>query len=173
MTGLVFVDSSVLVYSVDARDPRKQLLAHRWLDELWRARTGRLSVQVLNEFYVNATRSGGSGLAQATAWAVYSSFRAWQPHAIDESLVDRAREIQVRHRRSWWDCLIVAAAHVQGCSMLLSGDFSDGELMAGVTVRNPFTDRVQAPIAGYAAIIARPEPRGRGRPRRMPVVTRA
>lgn len=173
MTGLVFVDSNVLVYSVDARDARKQSLAHRWLEELWRAQTGRLSVQVLNEFYVNATRSDGIGLAQAEAWAVCSAFRAWQPHAIDESLIDLAREIQVRHRRSWWDCLIVAAAHLQGCSMLLSEDFTDGESMAGVTVRNPFADRVQEPIAGYAAIITRPEPRGRGRPRRTAVAARA
>jgi len=168
-----FVDTNVLVYSRDPGQPQQQPAAQSWVEHLWLSSTGRVSVQVLNEFYVNATRSGGTGLAQAEAWAVYSSFRAWQPQAIDESIVDLAREIQVRHRRGWWDCLIVAAAHTQGCSMLLSEDFADGEVMAGVTVRNPFVDRVQEPIAGYAAMIARPEPRGRGRPRRTPVVTRA
>jgi predicted nucleic acid-binding protein len=173
MTGLVFVDTNILLYSIDSRDPRKQVVAKEWLDRLWRTQTGRTGMQVLNEFYFNATTRLKPGLDPAEAWEWVTALMAWQPQPVDVELLDIGRRVQVGHRLNWWDCLIVAAANRQGCSTRLSEDLGDGESLAGVTGRNPFAERVQEPIAGYAAIIARPQPRGRGRPRRNPGVTGA
>jgi len=81
--------------------------------------------------------------------------------------MQRGREIEQRHRLSWWDSLIVAAAAAQGCALLLSEDLQDGGVYAGVTVRSPFTLSVDEPAVTYA--VASPAGRGhprRGRPRR-------
>lgn len=173
MTGLVFVDTNILLYSIDSRDPRKQMLAKQWLDRLWRTQTGRTGLQVLNEFYFNATTRLRPGLDQAEAWERVAALMAWQPQPMDVELLEIARRVQVGHRLNWWDCLIVAAANRQGCSTLLSEDLGDGESLAGVTIRNPFAEGIQEPITSYAAMIVRPQPRGRGRPRRTPAVTGA
>ena len=56
----VFVDTNVLIYALDARDKAKQSAAQAWLTRCWRERTGRVSMQVLNEFYANLIRMNGS-----------------------------------------------------------------------------------------------------------------
>ena len=66
---IVFVDANVLVYADDASDTRRQPLATAWLDALWPRRAGRLSTQVLNEFYVVATRKIKRPLSQGDARA--------------------------------------------------------------------------------------------------------
>lgn len=67
----------------------------------------------------------------------------WQPPPVDRATMQRARTIQARHRLSWWDALVVAAAREQGCAVLLTEDLQDGALIDGVRIRNPFTYSVQ------------------------------
>ena len=86
-----------------------------------------------------------------------------------EPLFRRAREIEQRWRLSWWDSMVVAAAQLQGCALLLTEDLQDGAAYGGVTVRSPFTLDVREPIPAYAvAPAATPRHRGRGRPRKQP-----
>jgi predicted nucleic acid-binding protein len=167
MTAPVFVDTNVLVYARDAGDPAKQTRAAAWLENLWREQMGRTSMQVLSEYYVTLTRKLDPGLPPADAWDDVSALFTWRPQPIDEALMQRGRDIEQRHRLSWWDSMIVAAAAVQGCAVLLSEDFQDGGVYAGVTVRSPFTLSVNEPAASYAVLptAARGHPR-RGRPRR-------
>jgi predicted nucleic acid-binding protein len=73
MTALVFVDTNVLVYQLDSREPAKQLRARGWLDYLWAARTGRISSQVLQELYVTVTRKLEPGLELDAARKVVRS----------------------------------------------------------------------------------------------------
>lgn len=167
MTALVFVDTNVLLYARDAGEARKQPRATTWLEWLWRHQTGRTSVQVLNEYYVNVTRKLDPGLPAAEAWDDVVSLLAWQPQPIDDTLMLRAHEIEHRHRLSWWDSLIVGAAQLQGCTVLLTEDLQDGGSYGGVTVRNPFTHAPDEPPSAYA--VAPPATRAhpaRGRPRK-------
>jgi predicted nucleic acid-binding protein len=99
----------------DASETEKQPLAERWLKELWQARTGRTSVQVLNEFYVAVTQKLKPGM-----------------------LIERAWGVQERHELSWWDSLVVAAAQVSRASVLLTEDLQDGRVFGGVEIVNPF-----------------------------------
>ena len=138
MTEPVFVDTNVLVYSFDRREPEKLVRAREWLDHLWSARAGRISFQVLQEFYVTVTRKLEPGLDPETARKVVRSLWAWQPMTTDEQTFVAAWGIQDRFKLSWWDALIVAAAHVGGCRYLLTEDLQDGQEMAGVRVVNPF-----------------------------------
>jgi predicted nucleic acid-binding protein len=164
MTAPVFVDTNVLLYARDASEPTKQPLAARWMASLWRDRTGRTSMQVLCEYYVNATRKLRPGLAPEVAWDDVRALMSWQPQALDAAVLEMGRELERRYRLGWWDCLVVAAAQSQGCALLLSEDFQDGMKLGGLTVRNPFTLAAGEAASAYAAgpvAVSRHRPRGR------------
>ena len=135
----VFVDTNVLVYARDAGEATKQPQATAWLDHLWRSRTGRLSYQVLQEFYVTVTRKLDPGLTPTEARADARNLLAWQPVAVDDEVLLAAWSLEDRHSLSFWDALIIAAARAAGCQRLLSEDLSDGAVYDGVEVVNPFT----------------------------------
>jgi predicted nucleic acid-binding protein len=166
MTGPCFVDANVFVYAQDPRDPRKHRQAEAWIDSLWGARQGRTSAQALAEFYAVATRK--LKIAPHTAWQEAERYFGWKPLAIDEAVLRRAREIEMRYRLSWWDSTIVAAAQLQDCVLLLTEDLHDGAAFGGLTVRSPFTlDLREAPASYAAAPVAVSRHRPRGRPRRI------
>lgn len=169
MTDPVFVDTNVFLYARDAGEPAKRPRAVSWLEHLWAERLGRTSMQVLSEYYVNATRQLDPGLSPDEAWDDVEMLLTWNPLPVDGSLLHAGREIQRRHRLSWWDSLIVAAARLQGCSLLLSEDLQDGAVIGGVTVRSPFSLAVAEAPALYRSMpkVASRHPR-RGRP---PVVS--
>ena len=137
----VFVDSNVLVYARDAGEAIKQPQALAWLEHLWRTRSGRLSFQVLQEFYVTVTKKFDPGLTPADAREEVRSFLAWRPLAVDDEMLEAAWALQDHHSLSFWDALILGAAQASGCQRVLSEDFSDGEIYGGVEVVNPFTQR--------------------------------
>lgn len=167
MSGLVFVDTNVFVYARQALEVHKQPIAAQWVDRLWREQAGRTSMQVLNECYSALISTARPTPAPAIAWEFVHSLLAWNPQPVDAGVLTRAHEIEQRHRLNWWDSLIVAAAQIQGCSVLLTEDLQDQTVFGGVTVRSPFTLDVSDDLAGYAAR----EPiasahRRRGRPRK-------
>ena len=123
MTGPCFVDANVFVYSRDGREPAKRQRAEQWLDLLWRDRLGRTSTQALSEFYAVATRK--LGIASERAWQTAERYFAWNPRPVDEALLRRAREIELRFKISWWDSMIVAAAQLQDCVLLLTEDLQE------------------------------------------------
>jgi predicted nucleic acid-binding protein len=165
MTASVFVDTNVFLYARDAGEPVKQPLAAAWLERLWREQLGRTSVQVLSEYYVNVTRKLDPGLPAGDAWDDVTALFAWRPQPIDDAVMRSAREIEKRHRLSCWDSLVVAAAQIQGCTLLLSEDLQDGGVYGEVTVRSPFTLPLGETIAVYAPVVTR-RPPSRGRPKR-------
>ncbi len=138
MNDRVFVDTNVLVYFRDASEPEKQPLAERWLKELWQNRTGRTSVQVLNEFYVTVTQKLKPGMPREAAREDVRALHAWDPVNLSYPLIERAWGVQERHGLSWWDSLVVAAAQVSRSSTLLTEDLQDGQVFGGVEVVNPF-----------------------------------
>ena len=163
----IFADTNLLLYVRDDGERAKQIRATEWHERLWREGLGRTSAQVISEYYVNLKRVAGSRVSADEAWAQASRYLAWKPRAIDDEVLASAREIERRYRISWWDSLIVAAAQLQGCELLLTEDLQDGMRFGSVTVRSPFTLEVREPAAPYqvmarAASLHRP----RGRPRR-------
>jgi predicted nucleic acid-binding protein len=167
MTARIFVDTNVFVYAKQAGETARQPLAARWLERLWEDQNGRTSVQVLNEYYTTMTRKIKPALAPAEAWDDVKSLIAWNPQSMDLELLHRGREIEQRYRLSWWDSLIVAAAQLQSCVLLLTEDLQDRSVFGGVTVRNPFAFGVSEDLTRYAVerVPVHVHPR-RGRPRR-------
>jgi len=134
----IFVDTNILVYTRDASEPRKQKQAMDWMTHLWSTMTGRLSFQVLNEFYVTVTEKLDPGLDTRSARNDVLSFFTWDPIPLDARVIEGAWHLQDRYHLSWWDALIVSAAQISGCHYLLTEDLGEKQKLGNVTVVNPF-----------------------------------
>jgi predicted nucleic acid-binding protein len=134
---LHFLDTNILLYSI-SRDPgeaakREQAIA--LLDE----DDGALSVQVLQEFYVQATRSSRlDPLPHAVAAGLIATWTRFAVQEITLSILIGALEIRAAHGFSYWDSAIIAAARALGCSKLYTEDFSHGREVEGIAILNPF-----------------------------------
>src|SRR5436309_337506 len=110
MTEKFFVDTNVLIYFRDSSAGKKQQLAAAWIKLLWQNRAGRISTQVLNEFYYAATHKIKPGLSPASARKDVTDLFSWNPILMDRGTIATAWEIQDSYEISFWDSLIVAAA---------------------------------------------------------------
>lgn len=137
MTARVFVDSNVLIYARELSDPKKQKAAEAWLAELWRSGAGRISYQVLQEFYVTVLRKVPS--TRDHVRADVRDFLAWRPVPVSASIIEAAWKLQDRFQLSFRDALIVSAAKATSCKYLLTEDLQAGQDLGGILVINPFT----------------------------------
>jgi predicted nucleic acid-binding protein len=133
-----FVDTNVLLYEWDGADAGKQRRAVEWMRHLWETQAGRLSYQVLVEFYRGATQKLKPALSTPKAQNHVLTLVAWNPVAIDQGIIEAAWRDQDRFKLPWWDALIVAATRRVGCRTLLSEDFQAGKKFGDLTVVNPF-----------------------------------
>ena len=136
MTEPVFVDSNVLLYALDGAHPAKQRAAQQWRAVLWESRMGRVSFQVLNEFYVNALRLRPD--ASHEARDEVRDLLAWRPIITDAALLELGWKFQDRYRLAYWDSLVVAASKAASCRFLLTEDLQAGQTLDGIKVINPF-----------------------------------
>ena len=133
----VFVDTNVLLYAQDPRNPDKQAASGAWVQWCWQTQTGRLSTQVLNELYANLRRVAPS-LMPEQARSVVKRYRGWRPWVVDDATVDLAWSLQDRFLLSYWDALMVAAAQQLGCAYLLTEDLQHQQRFDHVQIINPF-----------------------------------
>ena len=132
-----FVDTNVLLYAI-SRDPDERDKAKR-ANEILTARDLALSVQVLQEFYVQATReSRPDPLSKEHAASLVESFMRFRVTPVTSELMLAAFTTHRRFGISYWDAAIFEAARSLGCEVVLSEDLSDGEDYASVRVENPF-----------------------------------
>ncbi len=135
-----FVDTNILLYAV-SRDPAEQAKAER-ANEILAGRDLALSVQVLQEFYVQATRGGRPDpLSHEQAAKLIESFLRFPVQETTTALMLAALATRQRYGISYWDAAILEASRALGCELVLSEDLTDGENYAGVRVENPFRDR--------------------------------
>lgn len=134
----VFVDTNVLIYHRDARDPAKQSAAAEWMALLWETRVGRLSTQVLQEYYVTVTAKLQPALAAEDARDDVAALATWHPVEVTSALIEAAWQVQDLWGFSFWDSLIVAAAKAERCGVLLTEDLQHGQDLKGLQVVSPF-----------------------------------
>jgi len=145
VSSSVFVDTNVLVYLRDSSEVEKQRAAAQWMAYLWDTGRGRLSLQVLQEYYVTVTGKLNPGLPPQEAREDVVALRVWGPLPPDTELLQEAWTVEDRYGLSFWDSLIVASAHRLDCSVLLTEDLQDGQDLGGVVVQSPFA---QGPDSG-------------------------
>ena len=137
MSDKTFVDSNILIYAHDVDAKAKYDTAKDVLRELWSQRTGVLSVQVLQEFYVNVTRKIASPLSKEEARLVVNSYTVWCTETTAAEIAAAFR-IEDESRIKFWDALIVASAAKASAVRILSEDMNDQQIIAGVRIENPF-----------------------------------
>ena len=140
MSGRYFVDTNILVYAHDQKAGRKQRQASELLEDLWRARSGVLSTQVLQEFYVNVRRKARRPLPRPTARRLLGVYLTWRIIVINGDSILEALDMERRYRVSFWDALIIQAANSAAATALYSEDLSHGQVYGAVPVVNPFLD---------------------------------
>ena len=131
-----FVDSNLLLYFVDPLKAGKRLCAAEWLERLWTTGAGRLSWQVLHEFYWNSVKK--MGLKPSAAREMVEDLVHWRPVDSSVGLIQEAWQWVDSAQLSYWDALIVAAAQRSGARYLLSEDFQADREYGNVRVLNPF-----------------------------------
>jgi predicted nucleic acid-binding protein len=137
VTGLRFVDTNLLLYSI-SRAPDEAEKRARAIDIL-DAGGITMSVQVLQEFYVQATRpTRADRLAHDVAAGLIVAWCRFPVAAITRAVLERALEIVARHRLGYWDAAIIATALEAGCSEVLTEDLQHGQLVFGVRIVDPF-----------------------------------
>lgn len=138
MSDKTFVDSNVLIYAHDFKATKKNPIAKAALLDLWNEGTGVLSMQVLQEFYVNVTRKIPSPLPKDSARGVVNSYALWCVETSPAEIAEAFR-IEDEAKIGFWDALIVSAAVKSGATRILSEDLNAGQFISGISIENPFS----------------------------------
>jgi len=131
-----FIDTNILVYTDDPRDLAKQSAAKRLVEDHLRRRTGVVSIQVLQEYFVSSTGKLKlpADLAKRRV-EVLATLHVVEPAAGD---VLAAIDLYRLYRLSFWDALILHSAKRAACRVLLTEDLEHGQTIDGVRIVNPF-----------------------------------
>ena len=138
MSDRYFVDTNVLMYAHDSAAGEKHQHAKALVEELWETRVGVVSTQVLQELAVNLRRKAKKSLDAKATRDVVSDYLTWQIVVNGGDSILEALDLEAKYQISFWDALIVQAAHVSGAEVLYSEDLSDGQAYGAVRVINPF-----------------------------------
>ena len=134
----VFVDTNVIVYAYDLSAGEKHEKALEIMKDLWRTGHGITSTQVMQEFFVSVARRIERPLDAGTAKEIVKDLLKWKTVVVDGEVILEAMEMHNRHKYSFWDSVIIAAALEGGATTLLSEDLSDKHKIKSIVVKNPF-----------------------------------
>jgi len=134
-----FVDTNVLIYAHDVSAGPKHTRAKQLLAELWAQATGCVSIQVLQEFYVNITAKAQHPLDSDTARQRVEDLSYWIVHSPTADDVVAAIRLQQTARLSFWDAMVIVSALRLDCRVLWSEDLNRGQMIDGLAISNPFT----------------------------------
>ena len=138
MTGRVFVDTNVLVYAHDRGAGVRYEKAKDLVARLWKDRSGVLSTQILQEFYVNARRKARKPIPADEARRLIDDYLRWEVVVNDGATILGALDLEQQFSLSFWDALVLQSARTAGVSTLYSEDLSHGQTYSDVEVVNPF-----------------------------------
>lgn len=134
----VFVDTNILVYAHDSDSGSKHIVAKNLLEELWENKNGRISLQVLQEFYVTLSLKLPKPVPRKTVRELISAYQAWGVYSPKTEDILAASKLQDKYSLSFWDSLIIVAAQNSGAKKLLSEDMQNAQKIGDVTIHNPF-----------------------------------
>lgn len=130
----VFLDTNILAYAHDRHDPTRQKKAQSILRT--RFEDIVLSTQVLQEFHVTAVKK--LGLSPVQSREILQAWTCFETVLITPDRIANAIDIEIAHQLSFWDALIIIAAHAARCPTLYSKDLNHGQIILGVQIENPF-----------------------------------
>ena len=131
----IFIDTNLLVYSMDQHDLEKKHKCRDLLSSLTGVRKGVISTQVMQEFYVAATRKLGADAL--TVKDILHTFERFVIVMISPEMIKNAIDCGIINRISFWDSLIVVAAEAANCELLWTEDLNHLQIIRGVRIQNP------------------------------------
>ena len=137
MSDRFFVDTNILMYAHDKAAGAKHERAKALVEELWRNRTGVVSTQVLQELSVNLRKKASRPLDARATREIITDYLTWHVVVNGGESILEALDLEARFQISFWDALVVQAAHTSGAEVLYSEDLSDGQKYGAVRVINP------------------------------------
>ncbi len=132
----VFLDTNILVYASDRDERQKRRRARALLRETAADGNGVISTQVVQEFFVAATRK--LSIEALEAKAIVATLHPLELMEVGLEDINRAIDGMVLWQVSFWDALILTVAERANCSVVYSEDLNSGQRYGGVEVRNPF-----------------------------------
>lgn len=136
-SGKIFIDTNILIYSIDKNDYQKLETSRLVISELTQHQAAVISTQVINEFYVVATKKLKSdALAVKRLISSFNQFEIVNP---DIEIIKDAIDISILNKISYWDALILSSALSAKCNSVYSEDMNDGQLINGIKIINPFS----------------------------------
>jgi len=139
MSDRYFVDTNILMYAHDSAAGEKHVRAKALVEELWESRSGAVSTQILQELAVNLRRKANKPVDAKATRDIIADYLAWHVVVNGGDSILEALELEARYELSFWDALVVQAAHVAGAEILYSEDLSNGQQYGTVRVKNPLT----------------------------------
>ena len=130
-----FIDTNIIIYAHDANVPVKRARAVELIGRLSTGRNGRLSTQVLLEFFATSRKVG---LPRTVAAEIVDDLTSWPVYMPSPQDVVIATGLSIRQTISIWDALIIRSALQSGCDILWSEDLQDGRYFGNLRVQNPF-----------------------------------
>jgi predicted nucleic acid-binding protein len=143
MSDKYFVDTNILVYAHDRSAGLKHKRARTLIEGLWNSGRGVLSTQVLQELCINVRRKAGHPLSAEETRRLMQDYLSWEIVVNTPASVIEALDIEVRHKISFWDALILQAAESCGAGILYSEDLTTGRRYGSIRVVNPLTDAAE------------------------------
>ncbi len=138
MSGRALIDSNILVYAHDRGAGVRHQKAKALVEQRWQERTGVLSTQVVQEFYVNVRRKAAKPVEPDEARRLVEDYLHWEVIVNDGNTILGALDLEQRYGVSFWDALILQAAKTAKVKTVISEDLSHGQLYDQVEVVNPF-----------------------------------
>jgi predicted nucleic acid-binding protein len=137
MSDRFFVDTNILMYAHDKSAGAKHERAKALVEELWRNRSGVVSTQVLQELSVNLRKKARRPLDARATREIITDYLTWHVVVNGGESILEALDLEARFQISFWDALVVQAAHTSGAEVLYSEDLSDGQKYGALRVINP------------------------------------
>jgi predicted nucleic acid-binding protein len=137
-SGRFFVDTNILVYAYDSSAGKKWKAASDILSLLWANRTGIISTQVLQEFFVALTQKVNHPVVPKVGKEIISDYLRWPVVVNNTKSILRAIDLKEKYHFPFWDSLILQAAMYAESDYLLTEDFQDGQSIESITIVNPF-----------------------------------
>lgn len=141
MRARSFVDTNILVYAHDKGSGARHDQAEVLVERLWRERSGVISIQVIQEFYVNVRRRAQNPIPPVEARRLVKDYLCWEVVINTGDSILEVLDFERRFDLSFWDAFIVQAANASGAKTLYSEDLNHGQIYGMVKVLNPFLAR--------------------------------
>ncbi len=137
MISKTFIDTNILIYAMDNRNMQKKNKAREILKGLQDDKNGVISTQILQEFYVVATKK--LSIQPLLVKSIIHSLSNFEVVTVNHPLIEEAIDCSILNEVSFWDALVIVSAEVSKCAYLLSENLNHGQIIRNVKIENPFS----------------------------------